>query len=481
MSTQSQPKNGHYGLKGSALSAWETFAQSVANIAPTASPTVVIPLVFGLAGGGTWLAYLFAVIGILFVSWNINQFAKRSASPGSFYVYAAQGLGPTAGALVGWALLVAYIGTGSAVTGGFTNYLHVLLKPWIGGGDLPGVAFSVVFTGVTVLFAWFFAYKDVKLSARLMLALEGISVSLIALIVGATIIRNGWKLDFSQLTLKGVSFDQLRSGLVLAIFSFVGFESATALGAEARNPLKTIPRAVVRSAIFVGLFFVVSSYGLVLGFHGEAETLDKSAAPLNVLASKAGLKLLEPLISAGAVISFFACTLASINAGARILFLMARHGIFPAALGSSHSTNETPHVAVTVSSVLAFVPAAVLAAVGVGPFDIYGWVGAVATYGFIVTYIVIAIAAPVQLYKLGELGVGAVIISALAVITMVIALIGNLYPVPPAPYNWLPYLFLGYLVVGWVWFAVAKRRSANVVEGIHSDLSDIRARFAPES
>lgn len=481
MSKQTQAQDGHYGLKGSALSAWETFAQSVANIAPTASPTVVIPLVFALAGSGTWLAYLFALIGTLFVSWNINQFAKRSASPGSFYVYVAQGLGPTAGALVGWSLLVAYIGTGSAVTGGFTNYLHVLLKPWTGGGELPSAAFAVIFTIVAVFGAWFFAYKDVKLSARLMLGLEGISVSLIAIIVGATIIRNGWKLDLSQFKLQGVSFEQLRSGLVLAIFSFVGFESATALGAEAKNPLKTIPRAVVRSAIFVGLFFVVSSYGLVLGFHGETETLDKSAAPLNVLATKAGLSLLQPFISAGAVISFFACTLASITAGARILFLMARHGIFPSALGNAHSVNETPSIALTVSAVLAVVPAALLAAFGVGPFDIYGWVGAVATYGFIVTYIVISIAAPVQLYKLGELSIGAVVISALAIITMVTALVGNVYPVPPAPYNWLPYLFLGYLVAGWVWFTVAKGRTTKVVDEIHSDLGAIRERFAAEN
>jgi amino acid transporter len=164
MSKKREAHNGHYGLRGHALSAWETFAQSVANIAPTASPTVVIPLVFALAGGGTWLAYSIALVGILFVSWNINQFAKRSASPGSFYAYVAEGLGPTAGVLVGWALLVAYIGTGSAVTGGFTNYLFVLLKPVIGGGEAPGAAFSVAFTFVAVALAWLVAYKDIKLS-----------------------------------------------------------------------------------------------------------------------------------------------------------------------------------------------------------------------------------------------------------------------------------------------------------------------------
>ena len=481
MSKTSNAHDGHYGLKGHALSAWETFAQSVANIAPTATPTVVIPLVFALSGGGTWLAYLIALVGILFVSWNINQFAKRSASPGSFYAYVAEGLGPTAGVLVGWALLIAYIGTGSAVTGGFTNYLFVLVKPLIHGGDAPGIGFSVGFTFVAVALAWLVAYKDIKLSARLALVLEAASVLLIAIIVGATIYRNGWKLDWNQLALKGVSYDQLRLGLVLAIFSFVGFESATALGAEAKDPLKTIPRAVIRSAIFVGLFFIVSSYGLVLGFQGYTETLDKSSVPLNVLASRAGLAFLEPFVSAGAVISFFACTLASINAGARILFLMARHGIFPSLVGNAHSTHETPHVAVTVSSVLAFIPAAVLALFKVGPFDIYGWVGTIATYGFIVTYLIVSIAAPVYLLRRKELTAPAVLSAVLAIGFLGAALAGNLYPVPPAPYNWLPYLFVGYLVLGWIWFVIAKQRSSKVVGDIHSDLGAIRNRFAAET
>ena len=56
-----------YGLKSETLSPWETIGQSVANIAPTATPTVVIPLVFAVSGGGTWLAYLIATISILFV------------------------------------------------------------------------------------------------------------------------------------------------------------------------------------------------------------------------------------------------------------------------------------------------------------------------------------------------------------------------------------------------------------------------------
>ncbi len=117
--------------------------------------------------------------------------------------------------------------------------------------------------------------------------------------------RHGWHLDIGQFTLHGVTPEKLRMGLVLAIFSSVGFESATSLGSEARNPLTAIPRAVKWSAILAGMFFFLCAYAEVLGFHGEAQSLDQSPAPLHVLAQKVGLPpLVGTLTDVGAVLSF---------------------------------------------------------------------------------------------------------------------------------------------------------------------------------
>ena len=98
---------------------------------------------------------------------------------------------------------------------------------------------------------------------------------------------------------------------MLGFFSYVGFESATTLGDEAKEPLKNIPRAVLMSVILAGLFFMFSSYTQVLGFHGAAITLDKSDAPYNIISAHAGVGYLAPLISLGAIISMWACTLAA--------------------------------------------------------------------------------------------------------------------------------------------------------------------------
>jgi amino acid transporter len=260
---------------------------------------------------------------------------------------------PRWGVLAGWALLIAYVGTAAAVGAGVTNYANVILR------DRFGVqVFRCFLTALVMVFACYLAYRDVQISARLMLWLEAASVALISVIAISIIVKHGWHLDMGQLTLQGVTPEKLRLGLVLAIFSSVGFESATSLGSEARNPLTSIPRAVKWSAILAGVFFFLCAYAEVLGFRGEAQSLGQSVAPLHVLAQKAGFPAwVGTLTDLGAVVSFFSCFLACITAAARVLFLMGRNGALHSVLGEAHEENQTPHRAVLLSSIAAFLPA----------------------------------------------------------------------------------------------------------------------------
>ena len=90
--------------------------------------------------------------------------------------------------------------------------------------------------------------------------------------------------------------------MVLALFSFVGFESATTLGHEAVNPLRTIPRAVIQSAIAAGLFFILCAYMETLGMAAVHQNLGTSTAPLSVLATLAGVSRFGTLIDFGALV-----------------------------------------------------------------------------------------------------------------------------------------------------------------------------------
>lgn len=455
------------GLRTQCLSFPEILAQSVANVAPTATPTVNLALVFASAGNGTWLAYVIATIGLMFVGMNINQFARRTASPGSLYTYIAKGLGSTMGVLAGWGLVLAYLFTAMAVLCGFANYTNVLLNP-------IGIQFSPLFLyAICAGIAWYFAYKDIQLSTMLMLAIEGFSVGLILLLAAIILFGKGFAIDMSQISLQNVKPEGLQLGLVLAVFSYVGFESATALGDEAKNPLKFIPRAVILSTILSGLFFIVLSYAEVVGFSSSNTPLNKSAAPLNDLANLAGVGFFGLLITVAAIVSFFGCALASINAGARIFFTMARHGIFHTSMGKAHTKNGTPFIAVTMSSLFVFLVPASMSLFGLKILDIYGYLGTLATYGFLLAYILISIATPVYLYRLQALRLFDIAIAAISIIFLMIPVVGSVYPVPPAPFNVFPYLFLMYLVVGGGWFLMLRLHSPEIIENIEQELSEV--------
>ncbi|HEY4762586.1 MAG TPA: APC family permease [Candidatus Sulfotelmatobacter sp.] len=446
-----------FGLRHGILSPMETLAQSVSTMAPTTTPAATIPLVCALAGNGTWLAYALATVAIFLVALCIARFARHSASPGSLYTYASMTLPPWLSATVAWSLLLAYVATGSSVIGGFYHYANLLLRDAT-GHVFSAVMLSLLVTGVSIWIAW----RDVKISARLMLWIEAASVSVIVMVVALLLFRHGWHLDGEELHLHGMTGSGLRLGLVLALFSFVGFESATTLGTEALNPLKTIPRAVVLSAVLAGAFFTICAYAEVLGFHAVGQDLGSSQAPMYVLAQVGGVPVLGLLIDIGALVSLFAGTLACITAAARVLLRMAHDGLAHESLGRAHARNHTPGRAVVITGIAAVLPVAVLAARGASGLDVYGWLGSLATYGFIVAYALVCVALPRYLRQRGAFHPGAQVVPWLAAAAMLLALAGNLYPVPEGPYGKLPYIYLAYLIGGLGWFVVRARGKSKL-------------------
>lgn len=407
---------------------------------------MTVPLVFASAGNGTWLAYLLAMTCTLLIAVCVSRFARESASPGSLYSYATSSLPPALASMAAWALLLAYIGTGASVVGGFVHYGNVVLKEFF-GFTAPSLLLCSIAVGVSIAVA----YRDVRVSARMMVYIELLSVLLIAVVFALVLWRHGLHVDPAQLALRGVHWSGVRLGVVLAMFSFVGFESATTLGEEARTPLRTIPRAVIQSALLSGLFFITASYTEVLGFPASAGTLDQSASPMSALALAAGAPRLGPVIDIGAMVSMFACTLACVTAAARVLLMMGHNGVAHRSMARTHHRNSTPHTAVLVTGLATLLLPAGLILAHVSGVTIYDWMGSLATYGFIVVYALVAVALPLHLQAERRLSPAMVVLAAACVLAMALVLEGTLYPVPEAPKNYLPYLFLAYLAAGVGW------------------------------
>ena len=448
------------GLRSNCLNFTEVTSMAIALISPTMTAALIVPLMYSNAGNASWLAYAFGTVMLLFVALNLNQFAKRSTSAGSMYAYTVMGLGTTMGNLSGWCLVWAYLFIGTAGMTGFTIFASTLLG--MIGIHVPQLLLFALCGAVI----WLLAYKDIQLSSILMLMLEGISVALILLLCAFVLFGQKSIFDPAQIKLQGASFSGISLGVVVAIFSLVGFECATAFGAEAKQPLITIPRAVIGSLLLTGAFFVLVSYTEVLGFIGSKVTLDKADAPLNILADMMKVGWLKAPVSAGAMISFFSLALSCLNSGARILYPMGRLGVFHSSIGSSHETNETPHVAVTVMALLIFlVPAAMVTLFRLEILDAFNDAGTFGAFGFLGAYFLISLAAPAYLKRMGQLNGGALALSVASVLLLLVPAVGSVYPVPSWPVNIFPYIFLAYVAVGMVWFMLLRRRP-DFVEGL---------------
>jgi amino acid transporter len=448
-------------LRSGCLNFTELSAISVANIGPTIVAALIVPLMYANAGNASWLAYLFGMVMLLFVTFNLNQFARRSAATGSMHAYTVMGLGATTGGISGWCLVWAYLFDGVAGVAGFAIFGNALLGML--GFQVP----NLLMFAILCFIIWFLAYEDVQISSIVMLLFEALSISMILILCAVVLSKHKFALDTAQLTLKGSSLSGIAMGVNIAVFSLVGFENATAFGEEAKEPLITIPRVLIVNLVLTGLFFVLVSYTEILGFIGYKTPLDKVDTPLNILAQVVGMPLLVVPLSLAVIVSCFSGGLACLNSGARILYSLSHHGLLPSSVGVAHDTHETPHVAITIMGALLFVvPAAMLLVPGTQPFDIVGYAGTLTAFGFIGSYFLVSIAAPAYLTHQGLVRGRDYALAGVAALLLLFPAVGSVYPVPAWPYSVFPYVFLAYMIVGLFWIR-ARRKGLSEFAGLN--------------
>ncbi|MBV9234160.1 MAG: APC family permease [Candidatus Eremiobacteraeota bacterium] len=442
-------------LRAGSLSFIEVLATSVALIGPSMTPILIAPYMYALAGNGTWLAYVFGGTMLAFVALCINQFARRSSTAGSMYQYVTDHLGRAVGAIGGWTLLWAYVFVAAAVLGAMTLFLALLLQTR--GLHAPAIVLVVVLAAV----AWQAAYRGVQVSAIVMLVLEIVSVTIICVLVAIVLHAHGPSVDTNQLHLRHAFPGGLGLAIAFAVFSYVGFESATAFGAEAKRPLVTIPRAVMGSVLFASAFFVVVTYAEIVGFARAGKPLDQETFPLGTLAQLYGVSYLRIPITVGALCSAFSVCLACITTAGRIAYAMASSSLLPGIFARIEPHHRTPNVAVTVVTAITLAIAVVALALGVAPIDVFNNCGTLSTFGFILIYMLIAVAALLYAKRLGEMRVVDAAICGLALALLILSTVWFFATIPAPPQHWFVYYFLGFLVVGWLWFRPRLRTASG--------------------
>jgi len=445
-------------LRANCLSFIESLGEAVGAMAPSGGIATIVPLAFATAGNGTWLLFPFVIVAYVLISQNINAFASRTASSGALYTFTDQGWGPIGGVLGGWTYLSAVTFALTGATACLALYTMILSRL------LTGTAFSmplvIAITAGILAIAWWAAHHDIRLSTNLMLALEFISLGLIFVLGLIFLFRTGKWVDPAQLKLTGVSLDGLRLGMILAFMSLTGFESATALGGEAKNALRTIPRTLLTCLLPVGFLYLFNAYVLTACFQGNPVSLDKSDSPYDQLAVASGVPIFGLLISIGIALCFFACVLGQLNAGSRVLYSMSRKGIFFHWFGAAHPVNATPYRAMALLVLFALTVTVVLLLCRVEIMDIVGYVSQISSLGYAFSYLGVCSAAPLFLRKQKALKFRHWFFAGISVLILTAILVGSLYPLPPAPWDKLPYILVGVIALGSLTSALLLRKRA---------------------
>lgn len=458
------------GLRRGVMSGPELGAQAIANIAPSAVIAFTAAAIFVGAGKGTIYSFVLATIVILCVGYCVVTFTRRMASAGSLYTYVSKGLGPFGAYLAGITLLIGCWGIAAGSLGGAVSYANQFLN-LIGipvEGVVTQIALAIILGGLATLFT----IRGIRLSARVSLVLELISVTIITILLVLALVWAGpaaW--DPSQFALTELPFQGVAAGMVLGILGFVGFSSADALGREARNPYTAIPRAIMWSAVGVGFLYVFAAYTQV-AILGDG--LGASANPLEEISSKIGMPgWFAPILTFGVAASFFAVVVAPLNVVGRIVYVMGKEGVVPEKFGRTHEGHLTPHRVLLVAGPLAIVVDAIFLAFGAHAMDIVVWIDTYGTYGYMVAYALVAIACVIYTRREKIPNVMVWIAATVAVLSMVYVFIANVYPVPAYPLNIIPYIFLVSVIAAVAWYMYLAKKRPEVIAAIGETETDI--------
>jgi amino acid transporter len=358
-------------------------------MAPAAAVAFSIIVGVPYAGGSISLAVVLALVACLLVAISIGQLAKHLPSAGGLYTFSSRGLGAPVGFLVAWGFMMAEPIVAPLLYLIFGNELAANLNSHFGWPLWLWAPFAVV----AGLIVWVLTYRGIRLSTEAGVALGTFEI-LVFLALAITLIvaagGNNTLSVFAPTTANAKGWGSIFPAMIFAILAFIGFEASAPLGEEAREPRRTIPRAVILSCVLIGVFYLVCYYAATVYF-GPANMADKFVSynggdPWSGMAQKVwGPGII--LVILAVLNSAIANSNAGVNAATRVGYALGRIGLLPRAFASVHGRFKTPYVAINVQALGGIVLAVGLGIVAGGPLSAFALLGTVATIIVVAIYI----------------------------------------------------------------------------------------------
>jgi amino acid transporter len=455
---------------------WEAIALSIGIMAPTAAMALNGVAPAGLIGRAVPLAFIFATIGVLLVSYGFIRLSRYFSHAGSAFAFSGITLGPQAGFFAGWALLGTYIAFCCASTAEAGTFGVAFLA----GIKVDQSADYLVIALIAAVIIAVLAFGDIRVATRSLLGMEGISVTLILIVMvvivvkliagtaphGQTITLNAFKLP------SGTSFSAVAGAAVFGFLSFAGFEGAASLGEETDNPRREIPRAIRNAVVGCGVFYILCILVQTWGFGTNVagvKAFSGSAAPLGDLAHSYVGSGMADAINFGATISAFASGLAATAAGARILFALSRHTPAERFLGRTSTRTGAPAGALVVVLVIGVGAIAAQRIAGVSAVNAFFYPGTLGVLSLLVAYIVTNAGAIRYLFiSARRAPMWEIVIPLAGIAFLIYTIYRNVHGVP-FPYDRFPFWVAGWLLVGLIFIVFAPKLARRIGQALTRD------------
>jgi amino acid transporter len=317
------------------LGSFQVFAISFAFISVAVAVFATYDDLLNTAGPvGIWL-FAVAAVGQTLVALVVAQFAARIALSGSAYQWASRLANPKIGWLFGW-LSFWYLATGVvAMDNALASQAFMPLLGIPASEDtarLLTVAIMIV-QAVLVIVSTRLLGLFTSLSVGLELAI--VVVLVIALIAVVVFTGSG---SFDNLTSRGVAADStnyyaigggLMAGMIVGLTTLVGFDSAANLAEEAKDPFRSVPRAIVASVVAAGVLGLLFLIALTVAIKDVPAVSSEGSPVAAIIRSQLG-PVAERILLLGIVFAMFGAGMVVMTAASRQAFAMARDGRFPA-------------------------------------------------------------------------------------------------------------------------------------------------------
>ncbi len=423
------------GLQGR-LGFWHLIGYGLALIAPSA-PLNTLGVVWGKAHGLIALSYLLGGLCMAFTAASYAVMVREVRNAGSLYGFARAALGPFAGFMGGWMILLDYLLIPSLV--------YVIMAVAL-GQLMPGVdraVWIVALLAFTTAVNWFGIRSTSVFNAVSVISQIAITVVL----VGAGIAFLGPEQAFSPAPVWAdpLPWRGVLAGTSVCVLSFLGFDAVSTLAEDtADRSGRTLGRAILAVLALATVFFGLSTWVLGNAMVGR-HFASLEAAHYDVAGMLLGSWARPALAWFTALMVGFTNALPMQVGVARVLYAMGRDGQVPGAFARLHPRHNTPWVAMLATTALSLVVALAFR-------DALDFLATLVNFGALTGFALLHVCVFVHFRKSARRNLALHVVSPVVGLAVIAAILTGMGA-------WALLLGCGWLVLGLAWWQGAARHA----------------------